>query len=160
MNKYSILESKNEYINYTISNYLNCYEDLTTLDIPLFTELFEQLKTHRISIGNCLVDGMPLHGIKLDESEKTQNRNCDELVQQLGVISNSISTDDKKEALFFQSVSHLCQGISHLDNMEMMYLNEVFQTVSERKQSISGDTINDGKTFFFPYNRYPQKTKK
>lgn len=160
MNKYNILESKNEYVNYTITNYLDCYEDLTTLDITLFIELFKQLQTHKISIGNHLVDGMPLHGVKLDMTPKTKTRNCDDLFEQLEIISSSVSSDDKKDILFFQSVSHLCQGITYLDNMEMMYLNEVFQTVSSRKQSISNDTINDGQSYFFPYNRYPQKSLK
>ena len=160
MKKYEILQSKNEYINYTIGNYLNCYENLTTEDLPLFTELFRNLQNHRISIGNCLVDGMPLHGVKLDASDKEKYRDCTDLVGQLEIISKDISPEDKKDVLFFQSISHLCSGISRLDNLEMMYLNEVFQTVSERKQSISSDTLNNGESFFFPYKRYPQKTLK
>jgi hypothetical protein len=49
MNKYEILKSKNEYINYTINNYLNCYNDLNTDDINLFTDLFDQLTNHKIT---------------------------------------------------------------------------------------------------------------
>lgn len=160
MNKYTILQSKNEYVNYTINNFLNCYNDLSVEDIPLFTELFRNLQDHQISIGNHLVDGMPLHGVKLDVVQKEKCRDCDDLVGQLETISKSVSAEDKKDVLFFQSVSHLCQGLSSLDNLEMMYLNEIFQTVSERKQTLSGDTINNGEQFFFPYKRYPQKTLK
>lgn len=160
MNKYNILKSKNEYVNYTINNFLNCYNDLSVNDIPLFTELFKNLKDHQISIGNHLVDGMPLHGVKLNTVQKAKCNNCNDLLEKLKIISTSISADDKKDLLFFQSVSHLCQGINSLDNLEMMCLNEIFQTVSERKQTLSDDTINNGEQFFFPYKRYPQKTLK
>ena len=33
-------------------------------------EAFRNLQNHKISIGNCLVDGMPLHGVRLDTADK------------------------------------------------------------------------------------------
>ena len=157
LNKYDILQSKNKYINYTIGNYINCYADMNEEEISKFTEMFKLLPTHQIYIGNHLIDKKPVHGVKLEESMKKKHRNYGELGKQLEIVSTRIEPDDKKDMLFFQSVTHLCKALEYLDSTELMQLNEVFQTISNYEQTISSNAINDGKTFFYPYNRYPKR---
>ena len=107
MNKYDILQSKNKYITYTINNYINCYNEVNEEEIGKFTEMFKLLPTHQIHIGNHLIDKKPVHGVKLEESSKKKHRNCSDLSKQLQVISTTMDVDNKKDMLFFQSITHL-----------------------------------------------------
>ena len=158
MEKYNILESKNAYIDYTLKNYISCCDDLAEEDLPRFTKLFDLMKDHQMSIGNCLIDHRSLQGIRLSETaEKKLIRDTSDLSEQLNIIGQQIDSNDKNGFLFFQSVTHLCDSIQYLSTEEMMDLNDFFQGINNHKQSISDDTIKDGKSFFYPYNRYPKR---
>ena len=160
MEKYNLLKSDNSYINFTLQNYLNCYNDLTIEDIPRFTQLFDLLKNHNLKLGSHLIDNRSVQGIKLNSTdEKNIVRSTKDLSSQLSIISEQLNSEDKTSILFFQSVTHLCDSIQFLKTEEMMDLNYLFQTVSNFKQSISDDVIKDGKTFFYPYNRYTKIKK-
>lgn len=161
MDKYDILKSKNSYINYTLKNYLNCRDDLGEEELPRFTQLFDLMKDHEISIGNILVDNKAIQGVKLRESTpKKIVRDTSDLSQQLSIISNNIDANDKMDILFFQSITHLCDSMQYLSTEEMMDLNDLFQNVNNFRQSISEDIIKDGKSFFYPYDRYPKRNIK
>lgn len=160
MEKYGLLKSDNSYINFTLQNYLNCYNDLTNEDIPRFTQLFDLLKNHNLKLGSHLIDNRSVQGIKLNSTdEKNIVRSTKDLSSQLSIISEQLTPEDKTSILFFQSVTHLCDSIQFLKTEEMMDLNYLFQTVSNFKQSICDDVIKDGKTFFYPYNRYTKIKK-
>lgn len=160
MDRYNSLQSSNEYINFTIKNYIDCYYDLAIDEIQRLTEVFDLLKTHRISIGNQLVDSKALYGIKLDDvSQKETYRNTQDLNDQLAFLSKKVNTNDKKDIVFFQSITHLCDSLQFLSSEEMMNLNDMFQGMSNHKQSI-GERLSEGDTTFYPYDRAPKKYSK
>lgn len=160
MNKYNGLQCSNEYINFTIKNYVDCYEDLNLEEIECLTSVFNTLKTHKISIGNQLVDNKALYGIKLDNvGEKKYFRNTDELSDQLTFLSSSVNSSDKKDVLFFQSVAHLCDSIQYLSTEEMIDLNDMLHGISNHRQSL-GSLIEENGTIFYPYDRSPKRTLK
>lgn len=157
MNKFIDLQSKERYVNYTIKNYVGCYEDLSIDTIQTLTELFSTFKSHQLSIGNILVEKKPLQGIKLTSIEdRSIRRNSDDLAEQLSVLGPHININDKKEVLFYQSVSHLCEAVQYLGPGEMVDLNVLFQNIHNYKQSLNG-AIEGDKEVFYPYNRYPRR---
>ena len=160
MEKYSSLQSSNEYINFTLKNYIDCYSDLEIEEIQRLTEVFDLLKTHRFSIGNQLVDSKALYGIKLDDvSQKETYRKTQDLNDQLAFLSKRVNLNDKKEIVFFQSITHLCDSIQFLSSEEMMDLNDMFQGIANHKQSL-GNKLNDGDITFYPYDRSPKRYSK
>ncbi len=157
MNKVIGLHSKERYVNYTIKNYVGCYEDLNIDTIQTLTELFSTFKSHQLSIGNVLVDKKPLQGIKLTSIEDRDiRRSSDDLTDQLAVLGTHIDINDKKEVLFYQSVTHLCEAVQYLGPGEMVDLNVLFQNIHNYKQSLN-DAIENDKDVFYPYNRYPRR---
>lgn len=156
MNKFLGLESKDRYVNYTIKNYVECYEDLSADSIKTLTELFTTFKTHQLSIGNVLVDKKPLQGVKLTPiKDRPTRRNSDDLAKQLTFLGNEINLSEKKETLFYQSISHLCNAVQYLGTNEMVELNVLFQNIHNYKQTLN-DAIENNSSVFYPYNRYPK----
>lgn len=157
MNKFLDLHSNERYVNYTINNYTGCYEDLSVKSVQNLTELFTTLKSHQLSIGNILVDKKPLQGVKLIPREQKEiRRNSGDLAEQLMLLGTDIDTENKKEVLFYQSVTHLCDAIQYLSPGEMIDLNSLFQNMHNYKQSLN-DAIESDKNLFYPYNRYPKR---
>lgn len=157
MNKFLGLESKDRYVNYTIKNYVECYDDLNADSIQTLTELFASFKTHQLSIGNILVDKKPLQGVKLTLiKDRPTRRNSDDLVEQLTFLGNEINLSEKKETLFYQSISHLCNAVQYLGTGELAELNVLFQNIHNYKQSLN-DAIENNSSVFYPYNRYPKR---
>ena len=102
MNKFIDLQSKERYVNYTIKNYIECYDDLNMDTIQTLTELFSTFKSHQLSIGNVLVDKKPLQGIKLNAiKDRDVRRSSDDLAEQLVNLGSHIDANDKKEVLFY-----------------------------------------------------------
>ncbi len=157
MNKFIDLQSKERYVNYTIKNYVECYDDLNTDNIQTLTELFSTFKSHQLSIGNILVDKKPLQGIKLTTiKDRDIRRGSDDLAEQLATLGPHIDINDKKEVLFYQSITHLCEAVQYLGPGEMVDLNVLFQNIHNYKQSLN-DAIESDKDVFYPYNRYPRR---
>lgn len=160
MNKYISLQSSNEYINFTLKNYIDCYDDLETDEIQRLTEVFNLFKTHKVSLGNQLVDNKALYGVKLEAVEKKElYRSTSDLNNQLSILGNNVDAKDKKDTLFFQSITHLCDAVQYLSSEEMMDLNDMFQSLSNHKQAI-GQGITDKATSFYPYDRASKKYTK
>jgi len=161
MDNYNLLKSGNTYIDFTLQNYVNCFEALTAEDITKFTQLFDLLVDHDLKIGSKLIDHKSVKGICLNSTdEKKALRSTNDLSQQLSVVGKQVDINDKKEILFLQSITHLCDKLQYLRTEELIDLNYLFQTVINFKQSISDDTIKNGKDFFYPYKRYPKNNKK
>lgn len=155
MNKFKILQSENEYINFTINNYTNCYEDLNEVSIQVIIDLFKSFKNNSFSISNYLVDKKPLQGVKLTSREKREEyRKIDDLVNTLTLLSTSINGSDKKEVLFHQSLTYLCDSIKYLNIPELIDLNTLFENIHNHKQSLNKPLIEDGQ-IFYPFDRYP-----
>lgn len=161
MEKYSRLQSSNEYINFTLKNYFDCYYDLAVEDIQRLIDVFDLFKTHEISLGNILVDNKAPYGLKLDKVDsKERYRSTRELNDQLKFFTKSIDTTNKKEMIFFQSVTHLCDSIQFLNAEEMMNLNDMFQGIANHKQTLGDKVSSDSSVTFFPFDRSPKKYTK
>lgn len=156
MNKFSNVQSNEKYINYTIHNYINCYEKLSNESIERFTDLFKNLKNHRISIGNVLVEKKPMQGVKLAEKEKFPLRNDILLSQSLSMLSESINSDDKKEILFYKSLVHFCDSINYLNSTELKEVNDLFEEVNHYNCDLN-NPIGSEQLLFYSYDRYPNK---
>lgn len=158
MEKYSCLQSSNEYINFTLKNYFDCYYDLSVEDIQRLIDVFDLFKTHKISLGNVLIDDKAPYGLKLDKVDSKESyRSTRELNDQLKFLTKSIDASDKKEMIFFQSVTHLCDSIQFLNAEEMMNLNDMFQGITNHKQALGDKVSSDSSVIFFPFNRAPKK---
>ena len=158
MEKYSCLQSSNEYINFTLKNYFDCYYDLAVEDIQRLIDVFDLFKTHKISLGNVLIDNKAPYGLKLDKVDSKESyRSTRELNDQLKFLTKSIDASDKKEMIFFQSVTHLCDSIQFLNAEEMMNLNDMFQGITNHKQALGDKISSDSSVIFIPFNRAPKK---
>ena len=155
MNKFKIVQSENEYINFTISNYTDCYEALDENSLQTLTDVFKDLKDHEFSIGNHLVNQKPLQGIKLIKTERNKKcRNIDSLTRTLSFLTTNIDNTNKKEVFFYQSLVYLCDSIQFLTVEEMIDLNTFFQDVNKHKQSLNKPIVENGE-MFYSFDRYP-----
>ena len=119
--------------------------------------MFETLKNYEISSGNKLVNKKPLSGIKLELCEnKSIYRNTTELNEQLYKLESNIDKSEKKEIVFFKSLTSLCSSINYLSTNELFELNNLFSTIQIRNQDLN-EPISDSNSLFYSYNRYPKK---
>jgi len=160
MNDFSTLKSKNEYVNYTINNFVNCYDVLDEEDLQLLTGLFSNLKDHTFANDNYLDNNRILNGIMLrKEVEKKTCRDTSDLVTQLEAMGENLNQSNKKDILFFQSLTHLCNALVYLDTMEMIEINDFFMEIKVHNQKLNEPILVDDNSFF-SYNRYPKQYSK
>ncbi len=160
MNDFSTLKSKNEYVNYTINNFVNCYDVLNENDLQLLTGLFSSLKDHTFANDNYLTDSRVLNGVMLKKEEERKFwRDTSDLAKQLEVMGENLSPSNKKDILFFQSLTHLCNALTYLDTMEMIQINDFFVGIKIHNQKLNEPIPTDDNNFF-PYDRYPKQYSK
>ena len=157
MKQFDTLKSGNDYIDYTIKNYVRCYNNLNEDSINRFTELFDYLKEYEISIGNTLINNKSLQGVTLKQTKnkKTDKENS-HLEEQLYAISSTVS--EKKDILFYKSVVCLCDSVSYLTSDEMFQLNNLFNSIQLNNSDLNSPIISEN-SIFYSYNRYPHIKK-
>lgn len=157
MKQFDTLKSGNDYIDYTIKNYVRCYDNLNEDSINRFTELFDYLKKYEISIGNTLINNKSLQGVTLKQkkNKKTDKENS-HLEEQLYAINSTIS--EKKDILFYKSVVCLCDSVSYLNSDEMFQLNNLFNSIQLNNSDLNSPIVSEN-SIFYSYNRYPHIKK-
>lgn len=154
---FSKLNSKDVYLDYTVKNYMKCYDKMEMDSIQKFTTLFENLKNHKIEEGNLYIDSQILHGIKLTEhEEKKEIVQPYDLQMQIDSIINNQEQLNAKESVFLGSLTRLINVIGKLDSDELLELNDLFEQVGSYNQDI--DTpVSDNKVIFYSYIRNNKK---
>lgn len=158
MNKFSNIQASEPYVNFTVHNYIDCYRDLNAESIEHFTNLFKNLKSHKISIGNYLVEQKPIQGVKLVESKKDNSsfREDPLLSTTITNLSKLINPEDKKEILFYKSLVHFCDSINFLNATELKEVNDLFEEVHSYQCNLNNPIVEE-QLLFYSYNRYPSK---
>ena len=134
---FSKLNSKDVYLDYTVKNYMKCYEKLEIESIQKFTTLFDNLKNHKIEEGNLYINSQILHGIKLIEhEEKKEIAEPYDLQTQIDSIINNQEQLNAKESVFLGSLTRLINVIGKLDSDELLELNDLFDQINSYNQDI------------------------